>query len=813
MKSYFSLAIFMLFFFTNAFGQSAKIAGTALNSIAEPIEFANIALFNTKDTSLVKFELSDETGKFQFQQLKAGNYFIKITALGSEDFKSQSVKINENDTFQFEAFKLSNSAISLKETTVTAKRSILEVKPDRTVFNVEGTINSIGSDALNLLRKAPGVSVDNNDNINVLGRSGVLVYVDGKRLPLSGTELSIYLQNLNAGQIDRIELITNPGSKYEAQGNAGIIDIKLKKDASIGANGNINMGSSQGRYNRSTIQFAGNVRSKILNLYGSVGGIYAIGDNVLKFNSTQNGLYMKEVNLDKYTRENANFRLGTDWFLNSKNTIGVLVSGNNYGSDKNGNNRIDLHQQNTPFLIDSSLIANSSSVNKKTNLTYNLNYQYKPSTNGQSLNMDVDYGSFSSKNNLDQTNRFFTSDGTTQLSELLTSFDTPTDIDILGVKADYTIDFMGGKLGSGAKYSDITSDNFFLAYDGLGESKILNKKKSNQFVYKEQVLAGYLDFNKKIFTKWAFSAGLRVENTHSKGSLNAYLPELQQNPTQRDYLSWFPNAGLSWDISKMSNLNLNYGRRINRPDYNVLNPFVNQLSQLSFSKGNPLLKPEIVNNLELGLTLFHMYNIKIAYSKTSDQITRLIGPDADDPRASYINWDNLANQTVWDISASLPIDINKFWNAYFNLSGSHINNQADYGGGAVVDLQAFSYTIFQQHSFKLPWKLTAEISGYYSGPGIWGGVFVYKSSGNLDVGLQKKFLNDKLNVKLSGSDLFYTSGWRGGSIFNGLNSTGSGNWDSRRASINLSYSIGNQKVKSRKRTTGMENEAGRIKGE
>lgn len=813
MKSYFSLAILLLFFITNAFSQSAKIAGTALNSKAEPIEFANIALFNTKDTSLVKFELSDETGKFQFQQLKAGNYFIKITALGSEDFKSQSVEINDNESYQFDPFKMSNSAISLKETTVTAKRSILEVKPDRTVFNVEGTINSIGSDALNLLRKAPGVSVDNNDNINVLGRSGVLVYVDGKRLPLSGTELSIYLQNLNAGQIDRIELITNPGSKYEAQGNAGIIDIKLKKDASIGANGNINIGSSQGRYNRSNIQFAGNVRSKKLNLYGSVGGIDAKGDNVLIFDSYQNGLFLNEINMDKFTRKNTNFRLGTDWFLNSKNTIGLLVSGNNFNSDKNGNNRIDLHQQNTPFIIDSSLIANSTSTDKKTNLTYNLNYQYKPSTNGQSLNMDVDYGSFSSKSYLDQVNRFLTSDGTTQLSELFTSFDTPTDINILGVKADYTINLFGGKLGSGTKYSDITSDNYFLAYDGLDVSKILNKKKSNQFVYKEQVLAGYLDFNKQILPKWAFSAGLRVEHTHSKGSLNAYLPELQQDPTQRDYLSWFPNAGLSWDISKMSNLNLNYGRRINRPDYNVLNPFVNQLSQLSFSKGNPSLKPEIVNNLELGYTLYHMYNIKIAYSKTTDQITRLIGPDDVDPRASYINWDNLANQTVWDISASLPIDINKFWNAYFNLSGSHINNQADYGGGAIVDLQAFSYTIFQQHSFKLPWNLTAEISGYYSGPGIWGGVFVYKSSGNLDVGLQKKFLNDKLNVKLSGSDLFYTSGWRGGSIFNGLNSTGSGNWDSRRASINLSYSFGNQKVKSRKRTTGMEDEAGRIKGE
>ncbi|MGB3085037.1 MAG: outer membrane beta-barrel family protein, partial [Saprospiraceae bacterium] len=303
------------------------------------------------------------------------------------------------------------------------------------------------------------------------------------------------------------------------------------------------------------------------------------------------------------------------------------------------------------------------------------------------------------------------------------------------------------------------------------------------------------------------------EQTDARGDLQAYLPELQEPAVLLKYLSWFPSAGINWNITEQNSMALNYSRRINRPDYNVLNPFNNQLSQLSYEKGNPFLAPEIVNNLELGYTLASRFNFKVGYALTSDQITRLIGPDDKDPRASFIKWDNLATQEIWSFNASLPIQIHKIWNAYFNLGASHIHNQADYGGDAIVDLKAFTYSIYQQHSFDLPLKFKGEISGYYSGPGIWGGVFVYESSWSLDLGLQRKFLKDRLNAKLSASDLFFTSGWKGISEFNGLRSYGKGNWDSRRLSLNLSYRFGNDNVKSRKRNVGLEDEAGRVGGD
>ena len=259
-------------------------------------------------------------------------------------------------------------------------------------------------------------------------------------------------------------------------------------------------------------------------------------------------------------------------------------------------------------------------------------------------------------------------------------------------------------------------------------------------------------------------------------------------------------------------LALNVGRRINRPDYNVLNPFNNQLSQLSYERGNPFLNPEIVNNIELGYTYNYRYNFKIGYSQTDNQITRLIGPDEDDARASFISWENLAKQTVISFNVSAPFTINKWWDAYVNLSGSHLDNQATYENGGTVDLQAFTYTLYQQSTFKLPAGFKGEISGYYSGPGVWGGVFEYDETWSLNLGLQRKFLNDQLSVRVSADDIFYASNWSGVSSFNGLVSTGYGNRDSRRVNVNVSYRFGNQKVKSRKRKTGLESEGSRVGG-
>lgn len=789
--------------------QTSSIKGQLKDADGAPVVFANVALFNVADSLLQKVETTDEAGQFQLRGLKAGNYSLTATFVGLSDFRKDGITLTDGQTLDLGSLAFPAAAVELATATVTTTRSMVEVKPDRTVFNVDGTINSAGSDALALLRKAPSVTVDNNDNINVLGRAGVLLYVDGKRLPLTGQDLSNYLQNLPAEQIDRFDIITNPGAKYEAEGNAGIIDIRLKKDKNSGANGSVNISPNTGRYSRLNTSANGNYRNKKLNAFANVGAGDGGGFNDMKFLSFQNGIQLKETNENVNDWNYLNARGGIDFFLAKNHTLGFLVSANGGSRESDSENRIAISNQNTPNVVDSLLVAKTAGDHSNRQTTYNLNYRFD-NAKGRSLNIDLDYGAYRNESKRYQPNQYFDAGEDVVLTEVINSFDMPSDIDIYTFKADYEDDFLGGKLGFGTKFSKVVSDNTFLFYDVVNGTPVRNDRSSNRFEYDENVYAGYVNYARPLGKKWNFSAGLRAEQTDAMGDLQAFLPELQEPPVDLNYLSWFPSAGLTWQVAEQHSLALNYGRRINRPDYNVLNPFNNQLSQLSYEKGNPFLKPEIVNNVELGYTLAYRYNFKLGYSLTEDQITRLIGPDPIDPRASFINWDNLATQTIWSFSASAPVEFAKWWNGYFSLSASHLDNQADYGNGAVVDIQAFTYNIYQQQTFDLPAGIKFEVSGWFSGPGVWGGVFEYETSWSLDLGLQRKFLQERLNLRVGASDIFYQSGWDGVSKFNGMVSEGGGRWDSRRVSLSASYRFGNQNIKSRNRTTGMEEEGKRV---
>jgi len=808
------LTLFSLYLINSfsLFAQTAELRGQLQEQSGEAVVFANVILYHTADTSIAKVEATDESGVFRFREIPAGTYHLKATYVGAGELWQPNIKLEANQQKDLGILAFGSDVIELKEATVTASRVMVEVKPDRTVFNVSGTINSTGSDAMALMRKAPGVTVDNNDNISVLGRSGVLLYVDGKRLPLTGQDLSNYLQNLPADQIDRIDIITSPGARYEAEGNAGIIDIRLKKDKNLGANGNVSGTYSQGRFARYNLNGSGNYRNRFMNTFGTVGAGEGRVFNNIVFLSYMNGLVLDEINQARNNWSNYNYRIGTDFFLNDKHTIGFLVEGRAMEGEQNGYNRIEIARQQTPDQIDSILVATSFADDQRMNNTYNFNYRFD-NGKGRTVNFDLDYGAFRNESERYQPNRYFDAKEEVLLTEVINSFDTPSDIDIYTAKLDYQQNLLGGKLGVGSKLSRVASDNTFLFFDEINGETQRNDRNSNRFEYEENVYAGYVDYSRQINEKWSFKAGLRAEQTDATGNLQAFVDSLAEAPVEQNYLSWFPNAGLTWQLAPKHSLALNYGRRINRPDYNVLNPFNNQLSQLSYEKGNPTLRPEIVNNLELGYTLAYRYNFRIGYSKTSDQITRLIGPDEEDERAGFITWENLAEQTVYSANLSAPVKIMEGWDAYINLSASHLDNQADYGNGAVVDLQAFTYSMYQQHTFSLPFDFKGEISGYYSGPGIWGGVFEYESNWSLNLGLQRKFLKDQLNVRISANDLFYETGWDGISAFNGLVSSGSGRWDSRRVSISMSYQFGNQNVKSRKRKTGLEDEAGRVGGE
>ena len=815
------LLLFVLFFSLlslTTYGQ-ADISGKLFTEEG-PVIYSNVALYLDSDSTLYKVETSDDTGLFTFRQVNEGKYFLVASYVGLEEFRKENITLSA-ENIDLGQLTMSANSVQLETAVVVAQRALVEVKPDRTVFNVEGTINSVGDDGLNLLRKAPGVLLDNNNNVSVLGRTGVIFYVDGKRIPLAGDDLTNYLQNIPAEQIDRIDIITNPGAKYEAEGNAGIIDLRLKKDKSLGANGSISSTYSKGRKHRSNLSGTGNYRNKKLNLFATGGYTDNIGSQIIIFDgfrTTSRLLNRSDVNRES---KGYNIKIGTDFFLSKKHTLGFIVSRDDSNADNQGltsniiSSNTDADNFDTtpedvtiPYQdIDSIQIAESNTLNDIITNTYNLNYVYNDGNN--TLSIDGDYGQYSRTTEQVQPNTYTDRDNNVTSTSNF-SFSTPVDIDISTLKIDYETNGLNGKIGLGAKYGDVRTDNTFLFFDGLTPDTTLNTSKSNLFGYSEKVIAGYLSYSTSLNEQWNLTTGLRTEHTNSTGTLTVFNNQFSEPPSEQNYLSFFPSFGLTYAPQRGNTWSLNYGRRINRPDYVVLNPFRTQLSELDFAIGNPNLRPEIVNNAELGYTYKYRFNFKLAYSLTQDKITRLIGTDDSDPRASFINHDNLARQHVLNLSASLPFQITERWSAFINASGNYLHNSAEYPDANVIDVGAWGYNFFQQHTFKLGSGFTGELSGWFSGPGIWGGVFIYEPSYSVNLGLQKRFLSDRLNVKISFNDLFDQSFWSGFSDFDNLLQYGQGDWDARRFSVSLSYNFGNNNVKSRKRKTGLEDEKKRV---
>jgi len=792
--------------------QTASLTGVLSDGDEQQgIPYANVVLHNTLDSTIVKIEVTDDVGIFRFVSLAAGDYFLQATYVGLDDLTVNDISLDGDQALDLGSLVMQASSVQLETATVTAKRAMIEVKSDRKIFNVEGTINSTGDNGITLLRKAPGVVLDNNENISVLGRSGVLVYVDGKRIPYAGTELANYLRSIPSDQIDKIEIITNPGAKYEAEGNAGIIDVILKRDKSHGTNGSLNANYTVANNNRYNVGGNLNHRNKRMNAFGSLNFGDQGGWNQRIFDSYQNGFRLQEITTEIGATPQLTYKMGSDFYLGDNHIVGFIVNGATNEGEAVSTNVNRISSIVTPETIDSTLRANNTGNSNRDDLGVNLNYRYKKEKT--SINADIDYGSYSVFRFTRQPNVYFAGESTTDiLSSNVNEISTPTDITIRSAKLDYEREALGGKIGVGGKLSSIQTDNTFLFSSDEDGTLEVNDQRSNTFVYDELVQAAYVSYGRQLSKKINLNSGLRMEHTNSEGILTAFDPTLSEPPVNQDYYNWFPNVGISYQYAPMHSFSLSYGKRINRPDYNVLNPFRNQVSELSYSRGNAFLRPEIVNNVQLDYTLKYRYNFSLSYSRTDDQVTRLIGPDEVDPKAGFISWDNLATQTVVNANASLPFQFTDAWTAFFNLSGSYIDNQAEYDNGATIDLQAWSWNVYWQSAYNISKTLSVEASSWISGPGIWGGVFQYKSQWALNFGIQKKFFDNKLIAKLSAQDIFATAGWRGSSEFNGLFSEGSGNWDSQRVAMSLNYKFGNDKVKASKRKTGIEDESGRLGG-
>ncbi len=782
-----------------------QVSGHLQDESGQPVAYANAVLYQSSDTSVVKMNYSGDDGSFVVQSDEPGNFYLEITYVGLQDFRSETFDLNvDNPQQDFQTLTLATRGEKLKEVVVTARKPLLEVKPDKMVVNVAGSINSSGNNALELLRKSPGVMVDQNENVSLLGKSGIQIYINDKKSPLSGEQLANYLKSMPSEDIERIELITQPSARYDAEGNAGIINIVLRKNQNEGYNANVALSYSQGEKSNYSGSVNTNYKSGNVNLYGSLSYYDNEYPNTQVIYREQNGMVFDQDLKTLSKSDGINYRAGVDYNLSDKSVLGVLVHGNNNSWDWRKESRAQIGRKGSTE-IDSILWSNGGNRSDNHNTNFNVNYQLKGEKE-QSLNIDADYGFFNHKNEQEQPNIYTDASGEEILQSREYFIMAPSRIDIYTLKSDYEQPLWAGKITTGLKWSKVLTDNNFNFFDVLDDVKIKDGDRSNDFAYDEQVYAAYIAYNKKV-DKLGIQGGLRVEHSRTHGLLESQQ-DVELDDVKRNYTDFFPSMGITYDLNDKNVVQLTYSRRINRPNYSSLNPFEFQLDELTYEKGNPFLTPEYTNKVQLSYTWNHMITSSAAYSHTRDLITQII--EVGEENSAYQTHSNLASQKDISVSVSGSSPICTWWSALTNINYFYRETFGKVNQGKDASLHLNSFQLYAQHTFTLPGDFSLEIDGYYNSPSLWGGQFVSTRQWGVNAGVQKKLFQDKATLKLAVSDIFDSQGWESYSEVGDFYLSSKGTWDSQRVRLSFSYSLGNSGVKTRQRSTGLEDEKSRV---
>ncbi|HET6225597.1 MAG TPA: outer membrane beta-barrel protein, partial [Bacteroidia bacterium] len=536
------------------------------------IESATITLLRAKDSSVAKISVANKEGNFVFENVTEGKYLVSITAVGHSKGYSAAFDVNEsNSSVALKTIELVPVSKELSGVSVSARKPLIEQKIDRTIVNVEAAVTNVGTSALEVLEKSPGISVDKDGNISLKGKQGVQVYIDGRPTYLGGTDLANYLRSLSSNQLDQIEIMTNPPAKYDAAGNSGIINIKTKKTKQFGYSGNLSSTWSQGRYPKVNESFNFNYRKNKVNLFTTLG--YNNRKNFQDLDIQRKFIEVKEIksiftqeSRIKEQGESYNAKLGMDYFVTKKTTLGVVLTGFYNPGVFSNKSDVLIYDPNMNLL--KQTLAQTSNDRKWNNFSTNLNFRHSFDSTGKELTIDADYVTYSSKNAQDLTNAYYDKQGlpTIKADTLLGSL--PQDINIYSAKMDYTHPLKkGAKFEAGIKTSFVRTDNNAV-YDSVNYGvHVRDNGRSNHFIYEENVNAVYANYSRPFGKKINGQFGLRLENTNSNGDQVTTGEKFKRNYTQL-----FPTAFFQYNADKNNNFGLNYGRRINRPDYEDLNP-------------------------------------------------------------------------------------------------------------------------------------------------------------------------------------------------------------------------------------------------
>jgi hypothetical protein len=799
------LFIFFFIFIHNCFSSNAVIKGSVTGENNQPVPYANVILTFATDSSIVKAVITNENGEYQFENIEAGSYRILVAQLGFEKQYSEIMEINEESAAINERkFLLAASTVNLKEANVTAMKPLIEHRIDRTIVNVENSIVNAGATALEILKRSPGVLIDNDGNIALAGKQGVNVMIDGKPTYLSQRDLYELLRNTGSDQLSSIEINTNPSAKYDAAGNAGIINIRMKKKQHTGFNGRAQVSYGQGVYPDLGTGFNLNYGSEKFNLftgYDYMNGYYYEKINLTKkFNQGDYTSTFIQHSFDKGQFINHSFRGGADFFLSKKHTLGFLAKGNQYNNDDNTTSTTDIY--NLSSVSDSGYTTYNHNDSKWGNYSGNVSYRFQIDTLGRELTADADYAHYDNHNNfIFKTDHYFT--GNDFLYTEIATDEQPATIDIKAYKADYVHPFNKSiKMEAGAKSSFVVTDNDVKYYNYYSNVAVLDSGKSNHFNYKENINAAYINTSAEI-GKFGLQGGLRMEQTISEGKQFVDNYNFKHN-----YVEFFPSAFISYKFNDKHQTNASYSRRIDRPEYQQLNPFKYFIDPYNYMEGNPLLQPQLTNNFEISFTYLQMFTLAVKYSHTTDAMTQ-ITKRIDSTHTTFVTTENLDSYDNFGINLNAPIKITEWLQSTndFNLFRNKYDGISSVGP---VETYLTSYTFNSTNSFSFPKGFTAELTFWYNSQMVWG-TWLIDPQYSLSTGLSKMFMQDRFQLRVNFNDIFHTQITKSTTEFQNVKADFKRVFDSQFFRIHLAYKFGKQMQRSRMKRNGSEEEQNRVK--
>ena len=806
------ITIITLSFASQAQKSLGKVSGQVIDGNTKTIEAATITLLRAKDSSVAKISAANKNGDFVFENVIEGKYFVSITAVGHTKGFSELFEITQTNTnVTLKTIELVPVAKNLTGVTVAAKKPLIEQKIDRTIVNVEASITNVGTSALEVLEKSPGVSIDKDGNISLKGKQGVQVYIDGRPSYLSGADLANYLRSLSSNQLDQIEIMTNPPAKYDAAGNAGIINIKTKKTKQFGYSGSISSTWSQGRYPKVSESFNFNYRKNKLNLFTTLGYNYRknwqdldIQRKFIEHSTKEIKSHFDQESRIKDEGQSYNAKVGFDYFVNKKTTFGAVFTG--YYNPGLFTNQSDVLISDANQVLLSQTLAKTSNDREWKNFSTNVNFRHLLDTTGQEITADFDYLTYRTSNSQYLVNAYYDPNGmpTKKADTLLGSL--PQEIDIYSAKIDYTLPLKkGAKFEAGVKTSFVETDNNAI-YDSVNYGmSVPDYGRSNHFIYEENVNAAYVNYSRPLTKKWFGQFGLRLENTNATGDLVTTGQKFD-----RHYTQLFPTAFIQYKASEKNSFVLNYGRRIQRPNYQDLNPFILFLDKYTFEQGNPNLQPQFAHNIELTHSFKGIINTTLNYTKTTDIINEVLEQNTD-KNETYVKKDNIAKQRQYGISVSASGTIKKLWtpNLWVNLYNNAFEGVIN---GDHVKTGATTLQANLQNQFKLGKTLSAELSGYYNSGGVQG-VFQIKSFGMVNMGISQQVFKGKGTLRLTGRDIFRTQKIKGHIEYSNIDASFQQRRDSRQVALGFTYRFAKGKVGNtpKRKTGGANDEQNRVK--